>query len=145
MNRSRMFVALAVAVTILISARGGQAAETPDLVTNGMVRVESANGALLPDVHVHHEDGQLEVWGMMSSSPLPAHVDVEVFTSDRKLIAETEVVPTLVRRTRPSGVLWRFEAKLPVTLSSEVIVKIAYGFGPHETAQTGEASSTVQK
>jgi hypothetical protein len=144
MNRSPMFVALAVAATMLTSSRGGLAAEAPDLVTTGTVRVESTKGAPLPDVHVHHEDGKLMVWGTVTSSPLPGHVDVKVFTPGRQLVAETQVVPTVVRRDRRSGVRWRFDAKLPVTPLAGAIVQVAYGFGAHDAAQTSAAEEPAQ-
>ena len=142
MNRSRMFLALAVAATILTSSRGGQAADTPDLVTTGKVRVEDAKGASLTNVHVHQEEEQLVIWGMLATSSLPGHVDVTLLTSERQTIAETQVVPTVVLRARPGGLRWRFDAKLPVSPPSGTIVKIGYGFGHHETSQTGASDET---
>jgi hypothetical protein len=145
MKRSRLFSALAVVATVLTCSLVGQEAETPDLVTNGTVRVESTKGVPLPNVHVHHEEGKLVVWGMLTTSSLPQHVDVTVVTSDREALAETQVIPTLVRRGRPTGLLWNFEAELLVSPPSRSIVKIGYGFGPHSIVQARNPSTTVQK
>ncbi len=144
MKRSLWFSALTVAATVLACSFVGQAADSPDLVETGTVRVEGANGAPLTNVHVHQEGETLIVWGTFSTSQLPGHVDVTVLTPDRKAIAETQAVPTVVRRARPGGLLWRVDAKLLVTPPPGSIVKVAHGFGRHEAART-ESSDEAEK
>ena len=78
----------------------------------------------------------LKIWGMLSTSRVPGHVDVTVLTPDRKAIGEARVVPTVVTRIH-KRLRWRFQAELPVTSPRGAIVKIGYGFGPHDPIQRG--------
>ena len=141
MKISLLFSVITVAATVLACSFVGQAADSPDLVTSGTVRVEDANGSPLTGVHAHQEGDKLVVWGMFSTSPLPGHVDVTVLTLDRKVIAEAEVVPTVVTRIH-KRLRWRFQAELPVTSPEGAIVKIGYGFGQHTAARTGASDET---
>jgi len=142
MNISRWFSVFIFAATVYVGSCVVQAADSPDLVDTGVVRVEDANGRPLTDVHVHQEEERMAVWGTFTASPLPRHVDVMVLTAERQVITETQVVPTVIRRTHTRRVLWRFDAKLPVTASQGTIVKITSGFGPHDTAQSSAADGT---
>lgn len=134
MKLSLLFSAVTVAATVLACSFVGQAADSPDLVNAGTVRVEGADGTPLAGVHVHQEGEILKVWGMFSSAPLPGHVDVTVMDPDRKILAETRAIPDRITRTRTRGSRWRFDAKLPVTPPPGAIVKVEPGFGKHKTS-----------
>lgn len=133
MKLSRLFSLSTLTLTLFACSFAAQAADSPDLVDTGTVRVEGANGTPLTNVHVHQEGETLVVWGTFSTSQLPGHVDVTVLTPDGKAITDTQVVPTVVRRGRPGGIQWRFDAKLLVTPFPGSIVKVVHGFGQHET------------
>jgi hypothetical protein len=142
MKRLQLFSLITLTVTLFAGSFVARAADSPDLVDTGTVRVEGANGTPLTNVHVHQEGETLLIWGMFSTSPLPGHVDVTVLMPDRKVIAETQVVPTVVRRGHPGGLLWRVDAKLSATPSRGAVVRIGYGFGHHDAAQTRAADET---
>lgn len=145
MKISRLFSVITVAATFFAGSFVVHAADSPDLVEAGAVRVEDASRTPLTNVHVHQEEGTLVVWGTFSTSQLPGHVDVMVLTPDRKTIAETQVVPTVVRRGHPGGVHWSVDAKLLVTPPPGSIVKVAHGFGRHETRTEATPSTNGEQ
>lgn len=144
MKLSLLFSAITVAATVLACSFVGQAADSPDLVNAGTVRVERADSTPLAGVHVHQEGDMLVVWGTFSTSPLPGHVDLTVLTPDRTVITGAQVVPAVVTRTH-RRLRWRFRAELPVTPPPGAIVKVVHGFGTHETMTEATPSTNKEQ